>query len=215
MLVETEQILKAWDWVMQVWLRLICYINIPVRRECCMRDIANIDKNFAVQTKIEKDDIRFYTIDEAPFRIYGIYKEKEKYRRMPEDIAKTISDGVYGLHANTAGGRVRFVTDSSYIVIHAVMDNIGKMPHFPLTGSAGFDLYVDNTYKKTFVPPFDIENGYESIIDLKSKENREITINFPLYSDVKELFIGLQNDAQLKEAKPYKSKKPVVYYGLL
>ena len=89
------------------------------------------------------------------------------------------------------------------------------MPHFPLTGSAGFDLYVDNTYKKTFVPPFDIENGYESIIDLKSKENREITINFPLYSDVKELFIGLQNDAQLKEAKPYKSKKPVVYYGLL
>ena len=180
-----------------------------------MRDIANIDKNFAVQTKIEKDDIRFYTIDEAPFRIYGIYKEKEKYRRMPEDIAKTISDGVYGLHANTAGGRVRFVTDSSYIVIHAVMDNIGKMPHFPLTGSAGFDLYVDNTYKKTFVPPFDIENGYESIIDLKSKENGEITINFPLYSDVKELFIGLQNDAQLKEAKPYKSKKPVVYYGLL
>lgn len=156
-----------------------------------MHDISKIDKNFVVKTKIEKDDIKFHTIDEAPFKVYGVFREKDRYRRMPEDVAKTVSYGVYGLHANTAGGRARFITDSPYIAIHAEMDNVGKMPHFPLTGSAGFDLYVDNIYTKTFVPPFCIENGYESVCEFKSKEIREITIKFPLYFDVKECLLWM------------------------
>jgi len=45
------------------------------------------------------------------------------------------------------------------------------------------------------------------------REKREITINFPLYSNVRDLYIGLQEDAITEEAKPYKSDKPIVYYG--
>lgn len=132
---------------------------------------------------------------------------------MPENIARGVSEGVYVLHSNTAGGRVRFVTDSPYIAIYAKMDGLGKMPHFALTGSIGFDLYVDNYYTNTFVPPFDIKDGYESIFEFEKKEQREITIDFPLYSNVNELYIGLQEDSFLAEAKPYKNVKPIVYYG--
>ncbi len=178
-----------------------------------MSDISKVDKNFTVETKINKDDICFLSIDNAPFKIYGVFKENGKYRRLPEEIAKNVNDGVYALHANTSGGRVAFVTDSSYVAIHTKMTNIGKMPHFALTGSSGFDLYADNEYVKTFIPPFDIEDGYESIIELGTKKQRQIIINFPLYSDVNELFIGLEKDAFLGEAKPYKNSKPVVYYG--
>ena len=178
-----------------------------------MTDISKIDSNFVVETKIDKKDITFYKIDEAPFKVYGVFRENGKYRRMPENVAKSVSEGVYCLHSNTAGGRVRFVTDSPYVAIHAEMENIRKMPHFALTGSAGFDLYVDNTYTQTFVPPFGIEYGYESVCEFNSKEIREITINFPLYSDVRELYIGLQDGAIVKEATPYKNVKPIVYYG--
>ncbi|MBP3337232.1 MAG: hypothetical protein J6L59_02350 [Clostridia bacterium] len=178
-----------------------------------MLDISKVDGNFTIETKIDKKDIKFYKIDEAPFKVYGVFKENGKYRRMPEDIAKSVSEGVYVLHSNTAGGRVKFVTDSPYIAIHAKMDGLGKMPHFALTGSAGFDLYVDNYYAKTFVPPFEVEDGYESIIDIGKKECREITINFPLYSNVCKLYIGLQDSASVSEAEPYKNAKPIVYYG--
>ena len=178
-----------------------------------MFDISRVDTNFAIETKIDKADIKFYKIDEFPFKVYGIFKENGKYRRMPENVAKSVSDGVYRLHSNTAGGRVRFVTDSAYIAIHAKMDGIGKMPNFALTGSAGFDLYADNYYVKTFFPPFDIEDGYESVIEFSKKDQREITINFPLYSNVTELYIGLEADALLKEARPYKNTVPIVYYG--
>lgn len=178
-----------------------------------MSNISKIDKNFSVETKINKDDICFLNIDNAPFKIYGVFKENGKYRRLPEETAKKVSEGVYGLHTNTSGGRVAFVTDSSYVAIHAKMNSIGKMPHFALTGSAGFDLYADNEYVKTFVPPFTIEDGYESVIELGERKQRQIIINFPLYSGVNELYIGIQKDASLKEANPYKISKPFVYYG--
>ena len=112
-----------------------------------MFDISKIDSNFAIETKLDKEDIKFHNIDNPPFKIYGIFKEDGKYRRMPESVAKSVSEGVYGLHADTAGGRVRFVTDSPYIAISAVMDGIAKMSHFPITGSVGFDMYADGIYR--------------------------------------------------------------------
>ena len=93
------------------------------------------------------------------------------------------------------------------------MMNIGKMPHFALTGSAGFDLYADNEYYKSFVPPFDLTEGYESVIEFDNAEMREITINFPLYSDVKELYIGVDENSRLEESMSYRVEQPVVYYG--
>ena len=44
-------------------------------------DIQKIDKNFAVKTDIGKGDIKFYNIDDAPFTIYGVFKENGKWRR--------------------------------------------------------------------------------------------------------------------------------------
>ena len=176
-------------------------------------DFSKIDKNFEVKTTIDKEDIRFFNVDEEPFKVYGIFRENGKYRRMPEAVAKSVSEGVYALHANTAGGRVRFVTDSPYVAIHAKMENVERFPHFPLTGSAGFDVYSDGEPVKTFFPPVDVTDGYEGVFDFPDTKEREITINFPLYSNVIELYIGLQENSSVKEATPYVNTLPVVYYG--
>lgn len=182
-----------------------------------MKDITKADKNFIVKTTIEKDDICFYDAEEKPFSIHGIFREGDRFRRIPEKLAKETSDGVYILHANTAGGRVRFITNSKYVAINVEMGDVGKMPHFALTGSVGFDMYVKTKgkehYSGTFVPPFEIEDKYESIKEFGNRKMREITINFPLYSDVKKLYIGLEKKAIVKEATPYENEKPIVYYG--
>ena len=44
-----------------------------------MKDLSKIDKNFKIETKIEKQGIRFYSIEESPFKIYGVFKEIGKY----------------------------------------------------------------------------------------------------------------------------------------
>ncbi len=177
-------------------------------------DISKIDNNFSARCSVaSKADIRFYNVEESPFKVYGVFKENGVFRRIPEDVAKKVSDGVYALHTNTAGGRVRFRTDSPYVAIRVKMNCIGKMPHFALAGSAGFDLYADNVYVNTYVPPYDVSDGYEDCIDLGEGGMRDITINMPLYSNVKEIYIGLKKEAKTDTPLPYSIEKPIVFYG--
>ena len=69
-----------------------------------MKSIDEIDKNLAVETSIEREGLRFYDAEQAPFQIFGIFKENRMFRRIPEEIAKGISKGVHGLSTRTAGG---------------------------------------------------------------------------------------------------------------
>ena len=86
-----------------------------------MENLSKIDRNFAVQTSLKVENIKFYDALEAPFSIYGVFYENGRYRRMPEQVAKTVSDAVYRLHSHTAGGRIKFTTDSTYVAIKAAM----------------------------------------------------------------------------------------------
>ena len=176
-------------------------------------NIAKIDKNFAVPATVEKEDIVFHNAENAPFRIYGVCYDGECYRRLPEAVAQSVSDRVLALSVHTAGGRVRFATNSSYIAIRAVMPHVGRMGHFALSGSSGFDLYADGKYVRTFVPSVKMQGGYESIIELGSTQMRNITINFPLYSSVASMEIGLQETAEIAQHPDYRIKQPVVFYG--
>ena len=178
-----------------------------------MLDISVIDPNFKVETKIQEENIRFYDVLQPPFSVHGVFYQDGKFRRIPEAVAKAVNAGVLSRHANAAGGRIRFQTDSPYVAIHAKMDGITRMSHFAFTGSAGFDLYVKGRYQGTFVPPLDMTDGYESIIKFPAAKMREITIHMPLYSNVCKLYIGLQEGAEICSPESYTYPGPIVYYG--
>jgi len=178
-----------------------------------MSNISQIDKNFNIDLNIQKGNIRFFDIRKLPFKIYGVFWEDGKYRRISQTISKNISVGINALHAHTSGGRVRFVTDSRYIAINVEVENVFRASHFTLVGGCGFDMYSGKEYVHTFVPPYEFENRYESVAEFSSSELREITINFPLYGEVNEIYIGLEDGAVLKEASSYINESPIVYYG--
>ena len=67
-----------------------------------MFNISKIDSNFAIQTELELDHVKFYDIQQEPFTIYGVFHENGLYRRMPEAVAKTVNPGVERLHQHTA-----------------------------------------------------------------------------------------------------------------
>ena len=179
-------------------------------------DISRTDKNFKVETKLKEQDIDFRSAGEEPFAIYGVSYMGDRFRRMPKEVAERVNPGVLARHANTAGGRVRFVTDSPYIAIQAKLDNIARMSHFTLCGTGGFDLYAENDgeyqYRATFIPPYDSKDGYESISYTDGKE-RAYQINMPLYADVKELYIGVKEGSTLRAAEGYSDALPIVFLG--
>lgn len=182
-----------------------------------MSEISKIDRNFSVKTQLKEEGLHFYSVLEPPFRVHGVFMEQGQFCRLPGEVAKKVSQSVYDLHIHTAGGRVQFKTDSPYVAISAKINPLLKMPHFALAGSAGFDLYADEgqgeTYVNTFVPPYDMTEGYESVVRFHDRKLRTVTVNFPLYSGVTALYIGLDRRAALEEADPYRVEKPVVFYG--
>lgn len=180
-------------------------------------DISELDVNLKVETNIGKSDAVFRNARSQPFKLYGVFHDGRRYRRFPAEVAEKVNPGVLELSTNTAGGRVRFITDSPYVAIKAQLPHTA-LPHMPLTGSTGFDMYVFENGREnaaaTFIPPRDFRDSYEGVHDFTGeRRERLVTVNFPLYSDVYELYIGVAENSTLKCAPEYKINKPIVYYG--
>ncbi len=178
-------------------------------------DVANYDGSLKVSTDITEDKITFYSVRNKPFKIFGLFnvRDGQPFRRMPQEVADATSESVKSLNLNTAGGRVRFTTDSEYVALKAVMSVLNLMSQMPLSGSSGFDMYVDGEFCKAFTPPVKIKDGFEEVYHFGSKRMRDIEINFPLYNPVDDLFVGLETFSVVKDAPVYKYKTHVVYYG--
>ena len=52
-----------------------------------------LDKNMIVPTKIKKEGIRFFSIDEKPFSIHGVWRTGDRYYRLPYEVAVNVNQG--------------------------------------------------------------------------------------------------------------------------
>lgn len=182
-----------------------------------MKTLAEIDRNLAVSTSFGRDDVVLFDPRTPPFSLYGVFYEDGAYRRLPDAVAASVSEGVHALAPCTAGGRVCFSTDSDFVAISCRRPDIAHLPHMALTGSSGFDLYVRTngkiTYASTFKPDLQKPEGYDSILYFPSHQQREVIIHFPSYCGITSLQIGIQKDASLGAWNGYRISTPVVFYG--
>ena len=164
-----------------------------------MSKISEIDKNLAVSDTVSENGLIFHNSLSAPFSLYGLLPVTP-FLRFPLETAKKVNPGVEGLCRNTAGGRLRFKTNSKRVVLRVCYDEISPMPHMPLTGSTGFDAYIaadgKYSYAGSFIPPIGCGNNFDSEIVLPET-----------------VFIGLEENAELIKTDGYTDYKPIVYYG--
>lgn len=204
-----------------IWPRriAICLCHVSILGGDFLESYINIDKNMIVNTTIGDAEVVWLDVKKEPFSLHGFYEPETSslYRRVPADIAAATSSGVEALCKESAGGRVRFSTNSPYIAIRAKFLVIGRASHVSLISTAGFDIYVDGEFGSRFVKefrmPFDMQDSYEQIVYLEGEHMRSYTINFPVHSVVETLEIGLKPGAALDFATPYRDVKPIVFYG--
>lgn len=184
-------------------------------------DISKLDKNLAVAAQVTEPDLEWFNVLEAPFVVDGIYynNDEERFLRMPREVAKTVNEGVYSLCKCTAGGSVRFKTDSSFIAISAVEPENVSSPHLTHIMKFGFDMYKDGTFFRAFPPPVDCPHEYASGRETFEKYGEydgnihDYLINFPLYNGLKELYIGVKKGSKLLQPDQFANQKPIVFYG--
>lgn len=181
--------------------------------------IEQLDKNFEIKTTVEEENIIWHNVVEEPFDIYGLYEPKngEPMRRMPKDAAEAVSSPVATLCQCTAGGRIRFRTDSPYIAVRVLYDHLARYSHMPLSGNAGFDLYryEDGEYYfvKNAMPIAEDKNGYERTFFKTNTGMNDFLIHMPPYNNVAAVYIGLKKGSALEHGAKYRDVKPVLYYG--
>lgn len=163
--------------------------------------------------------------------LHGVsFDEAEQvFNRMDLAVAEQIAGGsefsktsVYSHARESAGGRIRFSTDSSYVSIKATLDYqdttyAGAMGD----GQFGFDVYVDTTEGSTYAgtvaaekPTEAGEVTVEGTVNLGNASNYNLTIYFPLTIEVKDVQIGVESIATVaKHGIAYAADEHIVYYG--
>lgn len=175
-----------------------------------------LDGEITLNTTISKRELIFYSVRVAPFKVYGLYniRDGKPFRRVPEEVAKATSKSVYELNFNTAGGRVRFSTDSDCVALKVTSPGFSGGHMFrSFIAENGFDMFVNGKFYAVFKPEERKNDEYDAVVTFPDKKMRNIEINFPTYCKVNEVYIGLEPTSALKEGAEYKHKKNIVYYG--
>lgn len=178
-----------------------------------MTKLAQLDKNFAVRA--DTDGLCYRDISCYPELYYGLFWDAETgFYRIPAEDATAVNKQVAELASCTAGGRLRFVTNSKRIALQVQLQHIFGSANMAYIGTAGFDLYEKVEEKWLFRCSFAPEEGenYAGSWEFPTAEERSLLIHFPLYAGVKKLELGLCPEATLG-ALPYRNAVPVVFYG--
>ena len=148
----------------------------------------------------------------APVTLHGFDAEGVKNLwRLPPDLYDQVNRGVTFNSRCTAGGRIRFNTDSERLSVRMVLLEPCMLPHMPLSGSSGIDLFVNGQFAQNWradVGKTDFVFDYA----LDGKMN-EICFYLPLYNGVTCFELYINDGKTIGAAKPYTHSKPVVFYG--
>ncbi len=163
-------------------------------------------------------DIIWINVKSAPFTLHGVFFDEAQgqYVRMEQSVADTTKGMLKDLNRCTAGGRVRFRTNSRYIGMYAVMTSGEKIHTTQM--NHGFDIshfdenFNRETYAYSFVPPSTMTKGFGAGFFTDGKM-KDYVLHLPTHGEVRELYVGLKIDADVESPTPYKHSVPVVYYG--
>jgi len=183
-------------------------------------DIKKIDRNMDGKNA-GSEGLSWHSPKKQPFHIAGLpwFQEEGLYRRLPIKPREPIPKSVDYLANCTAGGQMRFRTDSQRLVLRIKKHGSFHMVHMADTGQGGFDCYIGAPGKTTFCSATKYDSkldDYELVLFKHDvSETRMITLNFPLYNDARqmEIEIGLAPGAKIEAPVPYDNAGRIVVYG--
>lgn len=181
-------------------------------------DVFKFDKNMDFPNS-QLNGLRWTSPQNSPFCVSGFawYQKDNIYRRMPLNPNYPLPVAVSSLANHTAGGQIRFQSNTKQLAIRVKLTGSVYMSHMAGTGQCGFDCYIGTTGCQYYVGTAKFSQSksmYEyQFFNMEKSEMRNITINMPLYQGVKDVQIGLDTDAEILPPVPYANNKRIIVYG--
>ncbi len=145
--------------------------------------------------------------------------EIDGYNRLPERAKGVVREPVWNLSQNSAGLAIYFYTNSPAIEVrYTTTSRSYAMPHMPSTGVSGVDMYRVNSAGELdfcfggYSFGEQVVYKYNDLADVSAEQGFEYRLYLPLYNGVKQLEIGVHEDAEFKFI-PASQEKPILIYG--
>lgn len=193
-----------------LFIYVIGFAQIPTAQK--------LDSNMTLK-KADANGIVWFNPKEAPFELEGFewIAKDTIYRRLPLHPEWELTHAVDVLANHTAGGQVRFRTDSKRILVKVELSEKSGMYHMPATGQSGFDLYVQDGNKQRYIRTTRFQHDtirYQvELLNAADKYSGNYTLNFPLYNGVNSLQIGIEYGSVLEPPPSFTRKGKIIIYG--
>lgn len=179
-----------------------------------------LDPNMKIDD-IAADAVKWLSPKEAPFHIAGFpwLAQENRYRRLPVAPPLPLPEAVDKLADCTAGGQIRFRTNTRKLSIRVRLQGAANMYHMPATGQCGFDCYIEHEgvmrYHST--TRWDHrQREYEHVLfdyPQSDRTERNVTVYFPLYQGVEAVELGFEPDAVVAAPPAYALQGRALFYG--
>ena len=172
------------------------------------KTIFEIDKNMKNNDleSIKENDLTFYNLNNDYLLGQAF---RNDFKRL-ENIH--VSDNVDILKKHPSGLNIIFQTDSKNIKLKAKLAGPAYMSHMTSVGTIGFSLYVLNKDKWAFLGATKVLNKEytANLISNMDKKMRTYRIYFPLYQELIDAYVGVDEKAKFEFVKP-KMDNLVIY----
>lgn len=129
--------------------------------------------------------------------------------RFPASARARVPPEVWERATRPAGARLRFRAETTYLGLELEYGPAPVYERFSRVGQYGWDVYVDGTYRDSFVPTQ--PEGYNLLWVETDPAPHEYEVYLPTYAPVQFRSLGLEG--RLAPARPLREPRPVVVYG--
>ena len=152
---------------------------------------------------------------------FASFEKDRRFYRIDWKTKNSFSANVQSNAYNTAGGRVRFCTNSTKINITVKYGNYTYgYNHVSISGAFGIDVYVGTGTSRrwiTTVKPNYNDTSVTATVNLylsyKNSGYKEVTIELPTYAGIRSMSIGFDSGSKIAAPTPFNVSKPIVNYG--
>lgn len=193
----------------------------PKKLFCCF--VIILQATTALVSTGKAQQIKWYNPDAQPHPVvqgqaFAGEEREGFYHRLPKRFANDVRTPLWAQSRHSAGESLCFSTDAKDITIRYIRKGALSMYHMPMTGTSGTDLYTTDKNGQEIWIAGKYSFGDTVICRYKNIEIengtgiQRYTLFLPLYNEVCQLEVGVENYTSFRFDKP-SGNKPIVAYG--
>ena len=164
--------------------------------------------------------MKSFECKDSPIRVFGLmnFYKNGSLMRLPEEMIEKMPH-LRQFGSRSTGGRLAFRTNTKSLYVKLVTKTFIRDCFATQVASSGLDIYIGNRTEGRFIGSV-FATGFRGTDPNVSEktflldgEMTDITIYMPKNEILENVYIGIDDDANMVPPTPYRNEKPVIFYG--